>query len=47
MPGEEQRWNTTATNKERLFPSRDGYEDKFNICAGSEKQGISEYIETG
>ena len=30
-----------------IISSRDGYEDKFNICAGSEKQGISEYIETG
>lgn len=48
MPEEEQRWSITVTNKEdRLFSSRDGYEDKFNICASSEEQVISEYVETG
>ena len=48
MPEEEQRWSITVTNMEdRLFSSRDGYEDKFNICASSEEQVISEYVETG
>lgn len=44
MPEEELKMKYNSNQQGgQVISSRDGYEDKFNICASSEKQVISEY----